>query len=636
MNKTQTRPVPAADPAIIALRIRGVVLMALCLAFLAIAAIRIGWVQYSYPNTYSELQLFNNVRTGTIPASRGRIFDTWGRPLADNRTTRSLFVNPSRVNPEDRDALVLEIHNLLGLDLETTRTALYRSESYRQILIRDMSGDDLANWEAVPEYGPTADLMREVGVMSQEARVYPLGPIAGPVIGFTSARDEGQIGLWGLECRYDDVLAGRPGRYEDQRDQRGQRIPGSRNEIAAPRNGSDLVLTIDADIQALAEIALERGLEATNAKGGTVIITEPSNGAVRALVTLPAVDPSSYQDYLEDENAMFSSSTCLSYEPGSVLKVFTIAAGLEEDTIIENQWFHVGPGPLSFRGGTVPDHEYGPSDIDLREVCVHSSNRGAAIIAVGLGHDVLSQYLRDLGFGSRTELQMPGEPSGDLKDWLVPFPEIDLANMGFGHGITVSPLQLVQAVGVFANDGMLVPLRLIQARRDPPWGAETEVAESVPRRVISVETSRIVQDFMVGVVEEGTAMQAATEWPSAGKTGTAQKIDTENGGYSQTAYYATFVGYGPVPNPRWLILVILDEPEWPYFGGYACGPIYREIFNALMLREGQSIEDMPELSETGTTAQPLIIEASHADGEPSNHGEYVLSPDPFGDDGSNS
>ncbi len=562
--------------------------MILCFILFLFIAGRLIWVNRTYAEHLSKFRCFQNARTGDIPAERGRIFDCNGRALADNRVVSTLFVNPSRVPDEIRGDLAIALSEELGCDYEIACNALSVTDSTRRFLIREMSRTDLDLFNNLPKGGELAELMNEVGVMTREARVYPTGPLAGPVIGFTAARDDGQVGLWGLEARYDDVLAGRDGIYRDLRDQRGQRIPGSRTVVTDSRTGTDLILTLDADIQAFAEDALRRGIERTGSKAGLVVITDPSTGDVKALVSLPALDPANAADYFEDEAALFSRSTCLSYESGSVMKVFTVAAALEESVVSPETVLHVTWSQMRFRGGWVPEHDYnrGP-DVSLEDVIVYSSNRGSAMIAVDLGRDPLTDWLKRFGFGQRTPLEMPGEPSGDLKEWLVPFPEIDLANMGFGHGIAVTPLQIAQAIGVFANGGEFVPLRLIRGRHDPAW--TDEINMPVPRgvRILDEETAGLVEEYMVGVVDRGTATEAKNDWVCAGKTGTAQKIDPE-GGYSDELFYATFAGYGPVPDPKWLILVILDEPDWPYFGGYTCGPVFRDIFTGLMLREGGS------------------------------------------------
>lgn len=632
MGRTTPTSIPTPGPYILALRLRGFLLMGICILGLLLLPVRLWWIQSHYPEQFESIQCFQNARTGTIPASRGRILDADGRPLADNRTVYTLFVNPSRVNEEHREQLADVLISRLQIDAETVTDALWDKESKRGFLIEEMKRGEIELFENLSKADPFAEVLCEVGILRREARVYPMGPLAGPLVGFTASRDEGQVGLWGLEAQFDEVLSGRCGLYEDLRDQRGQRIPGSRNELEHPRDGSDLVLTIDADIQALAEAALTRGIERTGSIGGSVIITRPSTGNILALVSQPALDPSHFEDYLEDEAALFSRSTCLSYEPGSVMKIFTIASALEEQVIEPDAVRHVGNGPLRFRGGLVPDHHYGPADLSLRDIIVHSSNRGAALIALDLGRDRLTSRLKTFGFGERTNLEIPGEPSGDLKEWLNPFPEIDLANMGFGHGIAISPLQLVQAMSVFANDGVLVPLRLIDARCDPPWGWEVEMPVSAPRKILSERTVSIMEEFMRGVVEEGTATQAGTEWPCAGKTGTAQKINPE-GGYYDDRFFSTFIGYGPLPNAEWMILVILDEPGYPHFGGTACGPVFREIFNALMLREGQSIREAHVVDETSLETSrelPAISEAHNA--EPAS--EYIFSLDGIDREGS--
>jgi cell division protein FtsI/penicillin-binding protein 2 len=219
-----------------------------------------------------------------------------------------------------------------------------------------------------------------------------------------------------------------------------------------------------------------------------------------------------------------------------------------------------------------------------------------------------------------------------------PMPEIDLVDMGFGHGITASPLQLAQAMSVFANGGVMVPLRLVKGRIDPGGGEMLNYDPSVPIQVISPSTAATMQDFMIGVVEEGTATRAKTAWTCAGKTGTAQKIDPA-GGYYDHRFFATFAGYGPIPNPKWVIVIILDDPHYPYFGGTSCGPIFHQLFTALMIREG-----IPPQREPNSTLIPQgeaipieregppEVDASNSVTS-SDTDEFVLSRDPFGSDG---
>jgi cell division protein FtsI/penicillin-binding protein 2 len=589
-----------------------------------------------YPERIGQIACFQTQRGGVIPTSRGRILDCKNRPLVDNRIIPTMFVNPSLVKDDERENLANALSQYFGYDIDKAREILSNVNSTWRVLINDMTEDDLANFDALPKSGPIAELMREVGMTNREVRYYPLGPMAGPVLGFTAWREYGQVGLWGIEEQFDDVLAGRAGQYSDIRDQSGRRIPSTRKEVISPRYGTDLVLTIDSDVQALAESALSAGITETGAIGGAIVVTDPSTGNVLALAGEPALDPSNYVDYLEDENALFSRPTCLCYEPGSVMKIFTTAAGFEEGVVNQNSYLHVTTGQLRFHGGYVPDHDYPPiNDMSIRDVIVHSCNRGAALMAVSLRRDRLSGWLHRFGFGSRTGLNLPGEPSGDLKDQLSPFPEIDLADMGFGQGITASPLQLAQAVGVFANDGNMVPLRLVQARRDPACAEQYPFDPSPSIRVINPSTAAILQDFMIEVIEEGTATPARSAWTCAGKTGTAQKINPA-GGYFRNRFFSTFAGYGPIPNPKWVIVIILDEPRYPYFGGTSCGPVFHRLFTNLMIREGIP----PERNPNEPLPSQLALNAAGPNATKSGGaskaktapevGEYVLTPDPFG------
>ena len=616
------------------LKVRARRLMLVCLLMLVYATAGLIVAQIRYPDLIKQIACFQLNRSGAIPSSRGRILDCKNIPLVDNRIVSSLFVNPSLVDDSGREELAALLSGNFHRDIYDMRETLSRTSSTRQILVDEMTGSELEQLGRLKKGRHTGRLMKEVGVMARETRYYPTGPVASPLLGFTTSRDEGQVGLWGIEEQYDDVLTGRPGEYSDVRDQRGRRVPFSRQEITTPRYGTDLVLTLDSEIQALAESALSAGLLETNAIGGAIVVTEPSTGNVLALASLPTFDPANTADFDSAKEKYFSRSTALSYEAGSVMKIFTVAGGLEEKVINSESFLHVTQHPLRFGKHVVPDHVYPKiDDMNIRQVVVDSCNRGAAIVATLLGHKRLQGWLHKFGFGSQTPLVLPGEPGGNLKESMNPFPEIDLANMGFGQGITVSPLQLAQALGVFANGGTLVPIRLVKARRDPSCNELVNMSPSEPVPVLSPEIAKTMQDFMTGVVEEGTATAARNGWVCAGKTGTAQKV--VGGQYCDGQFYATFTGYGPIPNPKWVIVVILDEPHPIHFGGAACGPIYKRLFEALMIREGippeRNADGSPKIAvpvqTAAVTTQPTGDDSQ--DDLVTNAKGYVISSDPF-------
>ncbi|MFH1676213.1 MAG: penicillin-binding protein 2 [bacterium] len=655
MRQAQTisRPRPRSLPDLKRFEARGRLVMVFCLLFLFFTGGRLIWVNMKYKDKINGLKCFQHLREGAIPASRGRIFDCNNLPIVDNGIENALFVNPSFVPEESRAELAVALAQFIGTDSVSVLSILDSNSTYRE-LIGSMTPEQVQQFNAMKTSPQSTELLREVGIKSKEIRIYPNGPMAGSFFGFVSWRDKGTVGIWGLENRYDDVLAGRPGLYRDLRDQRSNRIPGSRTVLREPRPGTDLYTTIDANAQILAENWLREGMKITGAKDGIVIITEPSTGKIRALVSLPSVNPADYKKIFADaecepsgdeiidideniltqeeirDEMLFSRATSLSYEPGSIMKIFTFSSAVEDDVISPTETFNVTKGPLKFRGGYVPDHDYkyGPI-INLENAVVHSSNRAAALTAIKLGDERLKWWLRNFGFGQKTPLNWPGEPAGDLKDWLNPFPEIDLADMGFGHGLTASPLQIVQAASVFPNDGILVPLKLFRARRDSSLSEPLDLPSETPRRVLSPDTVEIMEGFMIGVVEEGTAMQAKTMWTCSGKTGTAQKINPE-GGYYDNKFYSTFIGYGPIPDPKWLILVTLDEPKYPYFGGAACGPVFKAIFTGLMVREYGLPEKENDQSESSIRDLSAEDFRNQFETEKSSvSGEYVISSNPF-------
>ncbi|HEX9746331.1 MAG TPA: penicillin-binding protein 2 [bacterium] len=577
-----------------------------------------------------SMRSFKTDREGIIPASRGRILDRNHEPVAENRIVARLFVNPSRVDPDLRYPLIQALMEHFTLDEGAIADNLTDPSCRFRILCEDLPSEQ-ENWFYDHRWDPFYnDILQEVGILYEEERVYPNGEFAGPVIGYTGDNSKG---LGGMELKLDLVMAGRPGLYTDVRDQRGNRVPGTRHVEVEERNGTDIVLTLDNEIQKIAWYALYDGILDTGAKGGAVIVTDPRTGDIRAMVSLPAYEPSHYQDYLDDEYSMFNRPACLSYEAGSVMKVFTFAAGLEEEVISEDQNFHVGHGRLYFGNYSVPDHTYSyDPDVSLRDSVVHSCNRAAALTSTWLGRDTITDWFHRFGFGVKTDIAFPGEPSGNLKESLTFFSRIDLANMGFGHGITCSPLQLVQGFSAFANDGYIVPLRLVDARIDPEAGTEITMPYCDPQQVLSHDVAELMNRFMVETVEDGTATQARTQWTSAGKTGTAQKLD-DTGHYAANRFYATFVGYGPVPDPRWLILVVLDEPQRPnHFAGTASGPVYKAIFSALMLKYGDdnSVREIV-IPEEEVSVNESVIDDDIDGTKMIGDDEIVYSPDPFND-----
>jgi stage V sporulation protein D (sporulation-specific penicillin-binding protein) len=251
INPTAKPPAILTSTELTGLKSRVRFLMLVCLLGLLYAGIGLGTVHLRYAGRILSDESFNPYRTGAIPAPRGRILDRNGNVLVDNRIVSTLFVNPSRVNDAQREQLALALNENFGCDLETVRRALSQRSSTRKVLIPEMTDSDIDRFQNLPQSGDMGRLMMEVGVLWRENRSYPAGALAGPVLGYTGMREDGQAGLAGLEYLYDPVLSSRYGEYTDMRDQRGNRVPGTREEVVPPRYGSDLVLTLDADIQTL-------------------------------------------------------------------------------------------------------------------------------------------------------------------------------------------------------------------------------------------------------------------------------------------------------------------------------------------------------------------------------------------------
>ncbi len=571
MPRSFPPPVPMKLPAWRA----WLVLAVLLTSFAALIA-RAGYLQGIHNDFLKQKGESRYGRLIEISAHRGMVRDRNNEPLAISTPVEAVWANPTDIalNPRQMGRLA----QLLGInpaELQKRLTADPRREFV--YLKRQLPPDEAAK---VVELGlPGIYLTREY------RRYYPAGEVMAHVIGFTGVDDNGQEGM---ELAYQDWLAGKPGSRKVIKDRLG-RIIEDVESVRVPQEGQDLVLSIDSKIQYLAYRELKSALAATQAKAGGVVVLDAKTGEVLALVNLPAYNPNN-RERLDRERNRNRAVTDL-FEPGSTLKPFTAAAALEIGAFKPDTLIQTAPGTMTIGSATIHDaHPHGL--LSVAQVIQKSSNVGAAKIALGIPKEALWKVLTQAGFGHPPELGFPGEAAGKLRpprDWRP----IENATLAYGHGISVSLVQLARAYTLFTGDGELRPVSLVK-RSEPPPGTP----------VVSPGTAREIRRMLEMVVAPGgTAGLAQVQgYRVAGKTGTAHKL--EGGRYASHRYVASFVGFAPASDPRLVIAVMIDEPgAGQYYGGLVAAPVFSAIMGGALRLLGVA-PDKP-----GDVALPVALEA---------------------------
>lgn len=410
-----------------------------------------------------------------------------------------------------------------------------------------------------------------IGFVKESKRFYPNSQVAAHVIGFTGM-DPG--GLEGVEKRYDATILGNTGYLVTERDALGRDIALKKgSEGKSGSKGNNVVLTLDKNVQYIAEKELALAVEKNGAKNGIAIVMEPDTGRVLAMANYPTFNPNSYAHY--DASSLRNRAIADSFEPGSTFKIFLVASALEAGVIRPGDYFDCENGSYKMHGRTIHDtHKYG--SLSVSEILKYSSNIGSAKIGSRLGSGRLYAALNGFGFGEKSNIDLPGEASGMLRQQAKWY-GIDLATISFGQGVTATPLQIAAAVSAVANGGNLMKPYLVDRITDDNGAVLQQFQPQVRRRVISAQTARSVSRMLEGVVTEGgTGTGAMVDgYRVAGKTGTAQKA--EGRGYSADKRTASFVGFVPADRPRLTILVVVDEPKTSSYGGVVAAPAFSAI-----------------------------------------------------------
>lgn len=589
------------------LRTRVLVLAALlAVAFGGVAA-RLAHLQLVRHADLSAMAQRQYSRTVVLQAQRGAILDRQGLPLAVSSPAESLFAQPRSVGDPVRVAARLA--PILGVPAPELHAALVGPRPFVWLRRR-----------LPPTMAEQVRALREpgLGLIPEPLRLYPNRELAAHVIGFEGVDG----GLEGLERSWDGTLAGTPGRAVIGRDALGREVLTERI-LQPPAPGQGVMVTLDAHIQHIAEREIDAAWRRTGARAAMVVVLEPRTGDVLAMALRPTFNPNTFMD-VSSRDVWRNRAVTDPFEPGSTFKAILAAAALEERVVRPDDLIFGEQGAITIARTTI--HDWKPYGwLTFAEVLQNSSNVGAIKVGLALGAPRYYRYMTGFGFGALTGAGIPGESRGVLREpdrWSA----LSLPTLAIGQEISVTALQMVAAFGAIANGGILMQPRLVRAVFDAQGQEVRRLPPVKVRQVVSPETARVLTRLLVRVVDSGTGRLAAIPgYQVAGKTGTAQKLDPATRRYSRAPGVLSFVGFAPADEPRFAMLVLIDEPRTERWGSEAAAPIFatigREIIRSLeipprdtppvQIVTGPGPESPPELpvqlvSTAGETVMPNL------------------------------
>ena len=490
---------------------------------------------------------------------RGTIYDRNMHALALNVVAYSLFANPRIMTDEQKVEAVAKVAGVLNMSSGVLAQRLDKEKSFVW-LFRKIPQEQYEKLKDIKIYG--------LGFVKENKRFYPNGNLAAHVIGFANIDN---VGLQGVELEYDKYLRGKKGMAQFLRDAR-QRDLLIEKDFVAPQDGSDVVLTIDETIQFIAEKALEKAYQKHNAKAASIIVLDPKTGEILAFASRPTFRPDA-PDASPAENRT-NRTVAFVYEPGSVFKIVTATAALEENAVKEDEIFFCENGHYRV-GNHILGDAHPKGNLTFRQVIEQSSNIGTVKVAQRLGPAKIYEYAHRFRFGMKTGIGMTGEVGGMLKP-VGRWSKTSIGAVPIGQEVTVTSVQLGTAIAAIANNGVMMKPYFINHVKNPSGSISEQHNPQVLTRVMKEETSRRLRSILQGVVEEGTATLARMkDITSGGKTGTAQKV--VNGLYSHSAFMASFIGFAPVDDAKLAVVLTFDEPHPAYYGGVVAGPAFKEV-----------------------------------------------------------
>jgi len=601
-------------------RIRFVYVALFFCCWTSLIALRLGWLQVVRHSDFVHRAALQQQRTFEVAPRRGMLYDRNLRELAVTVQVDSVYAVPSELG-DNRASAAEILAEIVHADPRDNFT------SQQQMLARFNASRNFA-WVARKVDAEIADRLRELnlkGVYFQKEfkRFYPNNDLAAQVLGYVGTDD---VGLGGLERQFDEDMHGEPGHMLTALDAK-RHVLGS--EESQPMPGENLVLSIDANIQYMAERALDAQMLKTKALHGTVVVQDPHTGQILALAISPRFNPNDQKHM--DSSVLQNLAVSDVYEPGSTFKLVTYSAALDGAGVQPTDLVDCQNGAMTMYGRTLhDDHSDHFGVVTVQYALEHSSDVGAAKMALKLGPNKFYSYMRGFGFGDRSGIELPSETRGLLrapKKWGA----TSILSMAIGQEVGVTPVQLVTMVSALANGGVYMPPHVLLQSTDEMKGdaklkpaafrPSNQLPSTLPdgaHRVISEMTSAKMRMMMQGIVTEGTGKLAALNgYSSAGKTGTAQKIDVATHTYSHTKLVASFAGFAPVSNPAISIAVVIDTPtaggEAAHYGGAASAPVFADVAQQVLEYLGVPHDQPLKTKKELQVAQKEAVDDSPAD-----------------------
>lgn len=525
---------------------------------LLVVVIRLLYIQVVNSDYYVEQAKKQHQSRVELAPERGNIYDRNGNLLASNISSISIAVDPTVLKNKDTISFLIEKH--IGISQKKVLDKINSAKGAFVWICRRVLPDKVSELKKIKDRG--------LIFIEEPIRYYNYSSVGAQLIGCTNIDNHG---LGGIELQYDKILRGESGYMLMYKDAKGRLRPAINLPTIPPKNGENLYLTLDIELQKIVEFELMQGVVGMQAASGTAIAIDPSTGEILASASYPGYNPNSLSSYSME--SMRNRAVTDAYEPGSTFKAITAAAGIEEKLVNPNSLYNGYQGQYIFEDVVIrDDHPLGV--VKFYEAFSYSSNIVMSQLAAKLPDQKFYKYIRDFGFGLTTGVDIPGELTGRIPKFTVMNP-VDKRFFGFGYGILVTPIQLVSAYASIANGGALMKPYIVNRITI----GENTIKEFKPQKVrktISEETSKTLTELLCRVVENGTGKRAfIPDLKIAGKTGTSQKM--VSGSYSKSNYFASFVGYFPAESPKICLLVVIDSPKNSYYGGSVAAPIFRNI-----------------------------------------------------------
>ncbi|MHC1717328.1 MAG: penicillin-binding transpeptidase domain-containing protein [Acidaminococcaceae bacterium] len=568
--------------------------------------VRLFWLQIISGEELAKRAMQQTAGDEKVFSPRGSILDRNGEELAVSIMSKSLYVDPKQMddNPEmwPRGQQPKRDPRRLAADLLAPVLKIKADELYS-----DFSNGGRFLWIKRAMEPAEADAVRQIikdnkfsglHFLEESKRYYTKSTMAAHVLGFVGIDDNG---LSGIEWALDSIIKGAETHRSEILDALGRKIGESGFNSAAPPQMPTVYLTIDSKMQYVLEKGLDDAIAKTHAKSAAVVLMDPHTGEILGMASRPTFDPNKFSEY--PANALTNRAISIVYEPGSVFKPIVGCAGLSEHLVTPDTPFY-DAGAFNVADRTIRNWDSGAlGAITFTDIIKFSVNTGMADLGMKIGANRMTDYTKKFGFGTATGIELPGEEDGILYDpdeMRLP----DIATMGIGQGIAVTPLQMLRAICAIANGGELVKPYIVQKVVTPDGKVLVEGKKQVVRRVITEDVAEQMRSMMEQVVSDGGGKTAKIQgYKIAGKTGTAEKL-SENGGYAAGLYIASFVGFVPSDNPQYAMLIMLDSPQGVFYGSQVSAPVFRDTLQQILAAQGIQPSNATGLPSLDTLKRP--------------------------------